>query len=183
MQMSKVIKIHFGREYATHKWISSLDYINGIYGTKKLYKWFKDNNYYISDFGDSFNYKKEKYFDKPITTYYRPNIPTYKRFIIIDDSGKIRNIRDLIGKYEKKLNGKIYPSHRKRSGYPYCYISTVSDQRKSLTPEEVYEIKDEYGIFVPQIKPKRIINPWDKEKRYKVCGWKMQTKRKRQWKG
>lgn len=179
IQISKVVKIHFGRDYATHKWISSLKYINSICGTKKLYKWVKYNNYYISDFCDSFDHKEE-YFDKPIITYYRSNIPTCKRFIIIDDSGNIRNIRELISKYEKNLNRRIYPSHRKRAGYSYHYVN-ISDQKKSLTPEEVQEIKNKYGIFVKPIKPKRIVDPYGIEKLYKNCGWKMQTKKKRQW--
>ena len=50
-----------------------------------------------------------------------------------------------------------------------------------LTPEEIKEIKYEYGITLKPIKPKRKTDSWDHVRGSKVSGWKMQSKRKKQW--
>ena len=60
--------------------------------------------------------------------------------------------------------------------------TSVADQRKSITPEEIVEVRNEYGITLKSIKSKRKIDSWDYEKGSKVSGWKMQSKRRKQWK-
>lgn len=89
----------------------------------------------------------------------------------------------------KQIHNKIYPkgltklvSYHKHHGWNTHWASTVPDQRKSITPEEIVEVRNEYGITLKSIKPKRKIDPWDYEKESKVSGWKMQSKRRKQWK-
>ena len=95
----------------------------------------------------------------------------YHRYLIMDDYGNVRDFHQLTKKYKKKY----YRTYHKHHGW------TVPDQRKSITPEEIVEVRNEYGITLKPIKPKRKIDPWDYEKESKVSGWKMQSKRRKQW--
>ena len=102
----------------------------------------------------------------------------YHRYLIMDDYGNVRDFHQLTKKYKKKY----YRTYHKHHGWNIHCASTVPDQRKSITPEEIVEGKNEYGITLKPIKPKRKIDFWDYEKGSKVSGWKMQSKRRKQWK-
>lgn len=95
----------------------------------------------------------------------------------MDDYGNVRDFHQLTKKYKKKY----YRTYHKHHGWNIHWVSTVPDQRKSITPEEIVEVRNEYGIILKPIKPKRKIDPWDYEKESKVSGWKMQSKRRKQW--
>ena len=60
-------------------------------------------------------------------------------------------------------------------GLQQCRISV------KVLYQEIVEVRNEYGITLKPIKPKRKIDPWDYEKESKVSGWKMQSKRRKQW--
>mgnify|MGYP000040668429 FL=1 len=101
----------------------------------------------------------------------------YHRYLIIDDHGNVRDFHQLTKKYKKKY----YRTYHKHHGWNIHRASTEPDQRKSITPEEIKEIKYEYGITLKPIKPKRKTDSWDHVRGSKVSGWKMQSKRKKQW--
>lgn len=103
----------------------------------------------------------------------------YHRYLIIDDHGNVRDFHQLTKKYKKKI---IIHYGTRGGGWSNHYANLTSDQRKSITPEEIRDIKDEYGITLKPIKPKRKTDSWDHERGLKVSGWKMQSKRKKQWK-
>ena len=102
----------------------------------------------------------------------------YHRYLIIDDYGNVRDFHQLTKKYKKKY----YRTYHKHHGWNIHWASTVPDQRKSITPEEIVEVRNEYGITLKPIKPKRKTDSWDHVRGLKVSGWKMQSKRRKQWK-
>lgn len=179
MQRTKCAECYFKR--VTYKWLP-WEYIGHVIGTKQLYTYFKSEfRYNLSSvvFYNSFNYFDDEYFR--IDNDYWNSMLSYRheyhRYLIIDDYGNVRDFHQLTKKYKKKY----YRTYHKHHGWNIHWASTVPDQRKSITPEEIVEVRNEYGIILKPIKPKRKIDPWDYEKESKVSGWKMQSKRRKQW--
>ena len=168
-QRTKVVEYHC--EWAKYKWLP-WEYLGYLTGTKEVYTYFKRK--YDKQFYNKFNYFEDEYMyassDFMMTK-------EYHRYLIIDDEGNIRNFRELTDQYKKKRPAIWIYSHR-GGGWNEHWVKLTSDQRKSITPEEIRDIKDEYGISLKSIKPKR--NIWD-YKCNKISGWKMQSKRKKQW--
>ena len=180
MQRTKCAECHFKR--ITYKWLP-WEYIGYVEGTKELYAYFKLEFPYSTrsiNFYHSFNYFDDEYFR--IDNDYWNSMLSYRheyhRYLIIDDHGNIRDFHQLTKKYKKKY----YRTYHKHHGWNIHRASTEPDQRKSITPEEIKEIKYEYGITLKPIKPKRKTDSWDHVRGSKVSGWKMQSKRKKQWK-
>lgn len=181
MQRTKCTECYFKR--ITYKWLP-WEYVGYAEGTKELYTYFKSKfPYSINsiDFYNSFNYFDDEYFRRDndcwnsMLNYCRE----YHRYLIIDDYGNVRDFHQLTKKYKKKT---IIHYGTRGGGWSSHCANLTSDQRKSITPEEIVEVKNEYGITLKPIKPKRKIDFWDYEKGSKVSGWKMQSKRRKQWK-
>ena len=112
---------------------------------------------------------------KELYTYFKSKFPYSMRSI---NYGNVRDFHQLTKKYKKKY----YRTYHKHHGWNIHWASTVPDQRKSITPEEIVEVRNEYGITLKPIKPKRKTDSWDHVRGLKVSGWKMQSKRRKQWK-
>lgn len=180
MQRTKRVEWHC--DYNIYKWLP-WEYIGYVEGTKELYTYFKSKfPYSINsiDFYNSFNYFDDEYFRRDndcwnsMLNYCRE----HHRYLIIDDHGNVRDFRQLTKKYKKKT---IIHYGTRGGGWSSHCANLTSDQRKSITPEEIVEVRNEYGITLKPIKPKRKIDSWDYEKGSKVSGWKMQSKRRKQW--
>ena len=180
MQRTKRVEWHC--DYNIYKWLP-WEYVGYAEGTKELYTYFKSKfPYSINsiDFYNSFNYFDDEYFRRDndcwnsMLNYCRE----HHRYLIIDDHGNVRDFRQLTKKYKKKT---IIHYGTRGGGWSSHCANLTSDQRKSITPEEIVEVRNEYGITLKPIKPKRKIDFWDYEKESKVSGWKMQSKRKKQW--
>lgn len=178
MQRTKPVEYHYN--YLTYRWLP-WEYVGHVEGTKELYTYFKSKFPYSIksiNFYHSFDYFEDEYFkntNKWDFSYHWSH--EYHRYLIADDNGNVRDFHQLTKKYKKKY----YRTYHKHHGWNIHWASTVPDQRKSITPEEITEVKNEYGITLKPIKPKRKIDSWDYEKESKVSGWKMQSKRKKQW--
>ena len=160
MQRTKCAEGHFN--YIIYRWLP-WEYVGYVEGTKELYTYFKSEFPYSMrsiNFYHSFNYFDDEYFK------------------INNDLDFMAN--QLTKKYKKKT---IIHYGTRGGGWSSHYANLTSDQRKSITPEEIRGIKDEYGITLRPIKPKRNLDYfWDNGKCSKVSGWKMQSKRRKQWK-
>ena len=151
-------------------------------GTETLYKQFYPKEYIkLSrnrkiEFVTSFEFNNSRVFHK--TPDY------YCKFIIIDDSGNIRNMFELIEPYLKKRRFHRY-SYR---CHPYewsGYHEFDCMRKKHLSPGERNEIWNEYGVRVKQMKCRYRSWNWQTVETYtgrKGRCWKEQSKRKRQWK-
>lgn len=179
IQHTKCVEAHFN--YIIYRWLP-WEYVGCVEGTKELYTYFKSKFPYSMrsiNLYHSFNYFDDEYLKIDNNWDFMCTCPReYHRYLIIDDYGNVRDFHQLTKKYKKKY----YRTYHKHHGWNIHWASTVPDQRKSITPEEIVEIRNEYGITLKPIKPKRKINSWDYEKGSKVSGWKMQSKRRKQWK-
>lgn len=140
-------------EYSLYRWLP-FEYVGYVEGTRELYEIFK-----------------HKYFRGVL-------YPTCVNSFIYDTKGNIRDFHELTDRYKKK-----YRYISRHNAYQAHWIHNMNELRQSITPIEIKEIKDEYGITLNPIKPNRKIDPWcfsEYHKRSK--GWKEQTKRKRQYK-
>lgn len=178
MQRTKRVEWHC--DYNIYKWLP-WEHVDYVVGTRNLYKYFKHKFKYSMqsiNFYNSFNYFDDEY-SKIKNSYedYGYTIREYHRYLIMDDHGSVRDFHQLTKKYKKKY----YRTYHKHHGWNIHQASTESDQRKSITPEEIKDIKYEYGIMLKPIKPKRKTDSWDHVRGSKVSGWKMQSKRKKQW--
>lgn len=180
MQRTKCAEGHF--KWIIYKWLP-WEYVGYVVGTKQLYTYFKSGfKYNLSSvaFYHSFNYFDDEYFRIDNDWDFMFSCPhEYHRYLIIDDHGNVRDFHQLTKKYKKKGPVIWIYSHR-GGGWNEHWMKLTSDQRKSITPEEIRDIKDEYGIILKPIKPKRKIDSWN-YKCNKISGWKMQSKRKKQW--
>lgn len=179
MQRTKCAEYHF--KQVTYKWLP-WEYIGYVEGTKELYTYFKSKFPYSMrsmNFYHSFNYFNDEYMIDNNWDFVANCPHEYHRYLIIDDHGNVRDFHQLTKKYKKK---RIIHYGIRGGGWHSHWPRLTSDQRKSITPEEIKEIKNEYGITLKPIKPKRKIDFWDYEKGSKVSGWKMQSKRRKQWK-
>lgn len=179
MQRTKCVECYFKR--VIYKWLP-WEYIGCVEGTKELYTCFKlkfPYNMRSINFYHSFNYFDDEYLKKDNNWDFMSTCPhEYHRYLIVDDHGNVRNFHQLTKKYKKKY----YRTYHKHHGWNIHRASTEPDQRKSITPEEIVEIRNEYGITLKPIKPKRKTDSRDYVRGLKVSGWKMQSKRKKQWK-
>lgn len=170
IQRTKVVEYHC--EWAKYKWLP-WEYLGYLTGTKEVYTYFKRK--YGKQFYNKFDYFEDEYMyagcDFMMTT-------EYHRYLIMDDGGIIRDFHRLTDQHKKKK-----PYHYGTRGVGWCihWAKLTSDQRKSITPNEIKEIKDKYGITLKSIKPKRNIDSYYHERDYKISGWKMQSKRRKQW--
>lgn len=178
VQRTKCLESHFN--YIVYRWMP-WKYIGYVAGTKELYIFFKLKfRYGMSsiDFYYSFNYFEDEYFKVANSWDFMCACPhEYHRYLIIDDYGNVRDFHQLTDQYKRQQQ---WHYGTRGGGWTEHYPKLISDQRKSVTPEEIRDIKDEYGITLTPIKRKRITRPWEYSCR-KVSGWKMQSKRKRQW--
>lgn len=168
-------------EGIVHKWLP-WEYVGYVEGTKELYTYFKLKFPYSMrsiNFYHSFNYFDDEYLKVANNWDFMCDCPhEYHRYLIIDDHGNVRDFHQLIDQYKKEW----YWRYGTRGGGRYQHHPRLtSDQRKSITPEEISEIKYEYGITLKSIKPKRNLNAYDHGGTSKVSGWKMQSKRRKQW--
>lgn len=169
IQRTKAVECHC--EYAKYKWLP-WEYLGYLIGTKEVYIYFKTK--YDKQFYNKFNYFENEYM---YTNCDFMIAAEYHRYLIMDDKGIIRDFHELTDQYKKKI---IRHYGARGGGFHTHLTNLVSDQRKSITPEEIKDIKNEYGIFLRSIKPKRNINQWH-YKNIKNSGWKMQSKRRKQW--
>ena len=181
MQRTKCAECHFKR--IIYKWLP-WEYVGYAEGTKELYTYFKSKfPYSINsiDFYYSFNYFDDEYLKKDNNWDFMSTCPhEYHRYLIMDNHGNVRDFHQLTKKYKKET---IIHYGTRGGGWHSHWPRLTSDQRKSITPEEIKEIKCEYGITLRPIKPKRNLDYfWGNEKCSKVSGWKKQSKRKKQWK-
>ena len=180
MQRTKPVECHCN--YTIYRWLP-WEYVECVKGTKELYKYFKlkfpysmrsINFYYSFDYFDDGHFKAANELGFNYIDYHE-----YHRYLIIDDHRNVRDFHQLTNQYKKRHQ---WHYGTRGGGWRVHWSKLTSDQRKSITPEEVDEIKYEYGITFKPIKPKRNLNAFDHERASKVSGWKMQSKRKRQWK-
>lgn len=178
-QRAKFVNIHLG--YLWWKWLP-FEYICTVTGTKELNALFHNPNFckrWGIAFHDSFTYDEKPFKQGKSWDFWdiSASNPT-ERFLIVDDKGNPRNYYQLTDKYKKRYYHICW-----RRPYQHHCFHNVSEQRKSITPDEVQEIKDKYGINILPIKPKRNRNPWDNERCHAFSrGWKAQTKRRKQYK-
>lgn len=179
MQRTKPAEYHY--DYLIYRWLP-WEYVGHVEGTKELYTYFKSKFQYnirSINFYHSFDYFEDEYFkntNKWDFSYHWSH--EYHRYLIMDDHGNVRDFHQLIDQYKKEW----YWRYGTRGGGRYQHHPRLtSDQRKSITPEEISEIKYEYGITLKSIKPKRNLNAYDHGGTSKVSGWKMQSKRRKQW--
>lgn len=178
MQRTKRVEWHC--DYNIYKWLP-WEYIGHVEGTKELYTYFKTKFPYSMrsiNLYHSFNYFDDEYLKIDNNCDFMIRIHEYHRYLIIDNYGNVRDFYQLTKKYKKKY----YRTYHKHHGWNIHWASTVPDQRKSITPEEIVEVRNEYGITLKPIKPKRKTDSWDHVRGLKVSGWKMQSKRRKQWK-
>lgn len=180
MQRTKCVECYF--KQVTYKWLP-WEYIGYVAGTKQLYTYFKSEfRYNLSSvvFYHSFNYFDDEYLKIDNNWDFMSTGPhEYHRYLIMDDYGNVRDFHRLTKKYKKK---RIIHYGIRGGGWHSHWPRLTSDQRKSITPEEIKGIKCEYGFTLRPIKPKRNLDYfWDNEKCSKVSGWKMQSKRRKQW--
>ena len=179
MQRTKRVEWHC--DYNIYKWLP-WEYVGYVEGTKELYTYFKSKFPYSMrsiNLYHSFNYFDDEYLKIDNNWDFMCTCPReYHRYLIMDDYGNVRDFHQLTKKYKKKY----YRTYHKHHGWNIHWASTVPDQRKSITPEEIVEVRNEYGITLKPIKPKEKQNSWDHVRGLKVSGWKMQSKRRKQWK-
>ena len=178
MQRTKCVESHF--KWIIYKWLP-WEYVGHAEGTKELYTYFKSKFPYgmrSINFYHSFNYFDDEYLKIDNDWDFMFSCPhEYHRYLIMDDYGNVRDFHQLTKKYKKKY----YRTYHKHHGWNVHLGSAVSDQRKSITLEEIAEVKNEYSITLRPIKPKRKIDSWTHKRGIKVSGWKMQSKRRKQW--
>lgn len=176
-QQSKLVDVHC--EYSLYRWLP-FEYVGYVEGTRELYEIFKRKYFrgvLYPTCVNSFVYDT-KLFKRKFSFWDVHNSEPLTRFIIVDDKGNIRDFHELTDKYKKK-----YRYISRHNAYQAHWIHNMNELRQSITPMEIKEIKDEYGITLNPIKPNRKTDPWcfsEYHKRSK--GWKEQTKRKRQYK-
>ena len=156
-----------------YKWLpfECLGYVEGIkelYITFKKQQWLKFNTQFVK----TFIYDTEPF----LLSFNEPR----ERFLILDDSSNIRDFYKLTEKYRKKKKSVLH----KHQAYQHHSIHIANEKRKSLSPAEIDEVKEVYGITLQPINPKRKIDLWDYTYRIhkKGKGWKDQTKRTHQYK-
>lgn len=178
MQESKLVEIHMDFGYYRYLPPECIGYVKGV---KALYKIMQSSEVkgiggpltsnYVCSSSDLF---RITYRDLLMEYHFNPR----RIFLIADDEGRIRDYRELTYKYHKRKHYNRYRRAIQGSRSRY-----VSDSRKSITPEELKEIKDEYGVSMLPIKPKRSIKMYDRYKFSNISkGWKKQSKREKQWK-
>lgn len=178
MQRTKCVEGHF--KWIIYKWLP-WEYVGYVEGTKELYTYFKSKFPYSMrsiNFYHSFNYFDDEYLKIDNNWDFMICTHEYHRYLIMDDYGNVRDFHQLTKKYKKKY----YRTYHKHHGWNIHRASTEPDQRQSITPEEIVEVRNEYGITLKPIKPKRKTDSWDHVRGLKVSGWKMQSKRRKQWK-
>lgn len=172
-QNAKIINTHI--ETFIYKWLP-FEYIGYIEGTKELFNVFGSRmfKYY---FHDSFEYDvnpfERRVYPFSLSREYKP----IERYLIVDDSGNIRDFHELTKQYKKKRK-----TWRGRA-YQCRHAHNISEKRNSIPPSEIKEYKDEYGITFRLKKPKRCYDSWCTYRCKKVSkGWKRQSKRRKQYK-
>lgn len=97
------------------------------------------------------------------------------RYVITDDSGNVRNISEFLPEIkESKFNNSPVQKH---------WGSNANEMRQTVTPQEIRELQEQYGIRVKPVKEKRrFIDYWSTCNWHrKGRSWKEQTKRKHQY--
>ena len=153
IQRAKLLNSHI--KYSEYMWMP-FEPFGYVIGTKELYNVFKDRRKFNLigglHFHNSLSYNAEHFYKQ--SEYYMiwENKPKYSRFVIMDDRGVIRDFYELTYKYRKKPKHLLGYRH---NSYQVRLVDNASEKRKILTPEEIREVKDEYGITLLPIKPKR----------------------------
>lgn len=158
---------------------SPFECLEYVEGTKELYAYLGNDRHGLVR--HSFNFTHESFTVDAgsfITGHFKAPESIMKRYVIIDESGRIRNYQELIRNVRKSGN-----RHRNHRAYQYRYAEIASELRQSLTPEEIREYRDSLGILMESFKPKRKqIDWWNTEGCRKVSRcWKDQSKRRHQY--
>jgi hypothetical protein len=174
-QKTKIVNVYC--DYSLRRWLP-YEYVCYVNGTKELYNLFNNRDFYNgsrASFGDSFEYSTKSFkYEISFWDLFYHHDTTLTRFIIVDDKGRIRDFYELTKKYKKCRNGWRY------NAYQFHKIHDTNERRQSLTPVEIREIRDEYGIV---LSPGRKINDWHVYRGHKYSkGWKSQSKRRKQYK-
>lgn len=173
-QTSKLLDVHYS--YSIYKWLPP-ECLGYIYGTKELKKYFDSmGRFPRPSFSIKFLYGTYRRKFSVFNTYsFEPTPQTC--YIIVDDKGRFREYNELVSRYKKRSC--------KRWNYTYQvrHQKVMQPQKRSITPDEIQEIKDEYGFTMLPIKSKMSIEPWDlRESSRASKSWKAQTKRRKQYK-
>lgn len=121
-----------------------------------------------TDIAENFDYE---YTNIKIHTW-RFLVPS--RILITNDKHKIMSSKELY----KNINNCKTREGRGRCSYRFRSNSIHGEQKKSITPEEIINVQNEYGIRLKPIKNKRlIINSWKDEKQARLQrSWKKYRK-------
>ena len=134
-------------------------YLGYALNTQEIYDCIGENNILVNSFE----------LEHVGNELYSPKWIKY-RIAIIDDKNRFRTEEDLYRNVKKKFGQR---QERKHSNHRWRHPNNHSEQRQSITPQEIKEISDEYGIHLKPIKVKRKLDGWDME---------YQTKMQRSWK-
>lgn len=147
------------------------EYIGYVHGTKTLYDLWKrglpwDRPVFCNSFGNG----EPVFLRNPCDKY-----------IILDEKGRIRDFHELTDRHipSYQFNHSGHRAPRQDHYGP----TTIPEMSQTITPEEIREIKDEYGITLRPCHPKRTHDSWGESCFHKISkGWKKQSKRKHQYK-
>lgn len=158
------------------------EYIGYVHGTKALYDtfWRKALPWERPYFCNSFVDNKTIFLCSRFSYITDTDRPPRDRYIVTDETGSILDFHALIKPHIEAR--KIYRNGH-QSAYQDHWGSTIPEMRQTITPEEIREIKDEYGITLRPCHPKRNRDPWEDSYCHRISkGWKQQSKRKHQYK-
>lgn len=177
-QRAKLVNVHC--DYSVYRWLP-FEYIGYVQGTRELYEVFRSRRFgswLTISFHNSFTYDT-KYFKRQFHFSWLSldKETPIERFVIADDHGRVRDYYELTSRYKKHRRGWKHGAYQEHWG------STILEMRQTITPEEIREIKDEYGIALRPCHPKRKRDPWEDANCHRVSkGWKAQSKRRKQYK-
>lgn len=155
-------------------------FLTSIEGAKNLYLFFRKK--YCITINEDFKRGTVTRFKRPLKSLEKefgflcyplveePN----KIYQIKNEKNEIINYKEVVKKYQKKKN-----TYKSKTNYYYSKGSNYSSRRKSLSPAEKRELKDDYNIV---FKDFSVIDPWTIEKTNKVQrSWKAQKKKRKRY--
>lgn len=162
-------------DFIRYKWLP-YQWVCNAYGTKELYDIFGDCKSLFGkrlfEFGNSLQFDNKPF----IKRYFDPEV----RYLIIDEFINVRNYFELTEKYRNKWERRVII---KKAYNTHYNAKVIGERRKGITPQEIQEIKNEYGFYILPIKPKRKIDLYDLSEFKKGSkSWKDQSKRRKQYK-
>ncbi len=175
-QRAKLVNSHI--EKFIYRWLP-FEYIGYVVGTKEIFTIF-GSRMYRYHFHNSFDYDLG-YWERKVYPFTFPSdLPPLERYLIVDDSGNVRDFYELTKQYKKKRRNRW-----RNQAYQSRHAHISAEKKHSITPDEIKEYKDEYGVtFLETKRLKRCYDPyWCSYRCKKVSkGWKRQSKRRKQYK-